>query len=299
MASKARQFADLIGADSTKLDINGGALRSNNAAQSSLPDGQTTGTDTWNLPGNQNLWLESGNNLMALGVRSTTNTRTGWIQTGHTSTAYPDQSDAELVLQPINGTVGVGTYSPSAKFEVLSYAEAYTGTTIKARSYAPSIVWEDMTTSTEDFEIVANGGSLYFKSGDASVAGTLATSAMTMTSGGSLYMNGISSSIDSYQYSTTASVTNRPRLKLKNGSDFPKGQVAIVTAYISGTSTGDTDWHGIIGYNGSSTNQIRVISAPLAGSSNRVAMTLDSSGYPVFYTGHSNDYTIKVRVVRV
>ena len=100
-----------------------------------------------------------------------------------------------------------------------------------------------------------------------------------------------------YRYSAPASATTNPRLKQHNGDDWVKGRTGFVLLVVNGTGTSDTDQVYYLGYNGSSTNEIRHISTNSPGISNRPALALDAEGYPYIYTGHANNYTVIVRVI--
>lgn len=151
-------------------------------------------------------------------------------------------------------------------------------------------------------DVIIQGGTTYSGTDDGAGKVILRTGGaspnrLVIYGSGYTQNDGVSNSRQSYTYTTSVSTSVRPRLRNLDGTDFPKGQACLVLAFIDGTGTGDTDWFGVIGYGGSGASRIRQITGPYPGSSNRVAMELDSSGYPRFYTGHSNTYTVRVRVI--
>jgi len=101
-----------------------------------------------------------------------------------------------------------------------------------------------------------------------------------------------------YAYSVSVSATNNPTLKNQDGTDYTKGEVALVQLHINGTGTPDTDQFYIIGYNGSGTNEIRAVDTRSPAVSNRPELYLDSNGIPSLRTGHQNNYTVRVHVIK-
>lgn len=101
-----------------------------------------------------------------------------------------------------------------------------------------------------------------------------------------------------YAYSVSVSSTVNPTLKNKDGTNYTKGQIALVQLHIDGTGTADTDQLYVIGYNGSSTSDARPLLTNSPNVSNRPQLFIDSSGVPRLRTGHGNTYTIRVHVIK-
>ena len=112
-------------------------------------------------------------------------------------------------------------------------------------------------------------------------------------------MSSTSISVDQdYSYGVAVSSTVTPRLKNKDGTDYSRGDIAIVLLYIRGTGTPDTDQVYMVGYNGSNNVEIRDIKTNSPNVSNRPQLYLDSAGQPVIRTGHGSTYTVRVRVIK-
>ena len=103
-----------------------------------------------------------------------------------------------------------------------------------------------------------------------------------------------------YSYTTTASTTVNPTLKDRNGNNFPAGKVALVYMFIEGTGTPDTDQLYAVGYAGSGASDVSThLAGASAGVSNRPVLYKDTDNLIKIKTGHSSNYTIRVRVMRV
>lgn len=101
-----------------------------------------------------------------------------------------------------------------------------------------------------------------------------------------------------YQYTAAVSNSNTPRLKNQDGSDYTKATVAFVHLHIDGTGTADTDQFYRLGYNGSGNSEVRAVQTNSPNVSNRPQLFLDASGYPSLRTGHNNNYSVRVHVIK-
>jgi hypothetical protein len=111
----------------------------------SFPNATNSDADAWSNTDKSHLKLTSDNNALAIGVSSTTNARTAWIQAGHASPSFANATgDSELALQPFGGNVGIGTSSPHTR---LNLAASTSAGTVAA---TPSIVFtnRDQTNAT-------------------------------------------------------------------------------------------------------------------------------------------------------
>lgn len=73
----------------------------------SFPNATNSDIDAWNNSNKSYLFLFGSNNALSIGVDNTSNSRTGWIQVGHSNTSFASAS-GNLRLQPLHGDVSIG-----------------------------------------------------------------------------------------------------------------------------------------------------------------------------------------------
>ena len=79
----------------------------------SLPNNINSNVNSWSSEGKSSFSIKGSNNRMSFGVDGAQNTRTSFIQVGHSSSAFANLTDSKLLLQPYGGNVGIGTTNPS------------------------------------------------------------------------------------------------------------------------------------------------------------------------------------------
>jgi hypothetical protein len=184
-----------------------------------------------------------------------------------------------------NGNVGIGAAAPSSDVDIL-------GSSSRIRLDGSSASFQILSRNTADSATNA----LTFDA-DSYTFNRAGSTKAVIDSSGYVSVAGNISSNSYYAYDAYVSNSVRLRLKLPDGSDFPKGQAAIVGLFVEGTGTALTTQLYTVTHNGSGTSGISLLQGSSAGVSNRPAMSLDASGYPIIYTGHPNIYSVAVRVM--
>jgi len=87
-----------------------------------------------------------------------------------------------------SGNVGIGTTSPRAPLHLYPSGGASDDFNALISQFRPNIVLEDLSSSTTDWQLFADGGNLQLRYGDASTDTKLANEAMRLDSSGRFYV---------------------------------------------------------------------------------------------------------------